>query len=171
MPDCLYLRTELYQVRQAAAIWFLRTQPRIVEIGGHDLQGRVGGILYYFFDASVAGSYLISISTTLPGEHLPFGLVALGMDIRGDGDWDCVMEYIRESKRAVLEFAVSFDEANVQWAQIFRQLVVAEKRKRVVWDFLFDFTENELGDMTNSHRPHGHRRMIVLDDIECPTPT
>ena len=109
-----YLQLEVFHVRQAAALWFLRDYPAKVEFGGgpNPLPGA------WQMPCTVAGRY---------------GFCALGLDPRPDTDWDRLSAMVQKSSRAVLEAAMDWNKG-----QDYLETLIAAAGRPVLWTVDFD---------------------------------
>jgi len=133
-----YLQLEVFHVRQAAAAWFLRNYPAVVEFGG----GPTPLIGAWQMPCIVHGRY---------------GFCALGLDPRPDTDWDNLYAMARNSSRAVLETAIDWSKGQGNL-----EVLITAVGRPVLWTVDFDLGNNPIPEQSNGLLPRTRRRMVVL---------
>lgn len=168
-----YLLSEPFQVRHVLAAHFVRDCDHIVEVGGYKLpitwfltagQHKSITVIDPLVTPLVSDRHNGYVCTVrhvatevqlMPIPESKFGLVALGLNVRGDPRH--FYEMVACAEIVVLEFPPDFDPS----VELFEN-TLAYSRKQITLKFDLDLSGNDFGDMTDSYPPRPKRRMVVL---------
>lgn len=174
MPEWEYLATEPFQMRYVMAASIVdRDCIHVVEIGPY--QSRISDFLRSahlsvtmvgpsrYTSASVYDDHRLGKVLILPGDFqdrldmLPesnFGLVALGLEIKGD--FDPFIELVDKSVLTIVEFPVGWETSEQQFERI-----MTESNKHIRMQIGLDFSGNDFSECSG-YPVRPHRVMYVL---------
>jgi hypothetical protein len=144
-PKWEYLKLEVFDVRHASALMFLRDMPMIVELGGWKTPlSRFTAIPVHQY-----GEFKVIYGI--------FGFCALGLDLDEGTVLEPISNLFNRSERAILETPADFSVGQkwVEW-------LLYRTKKKVKWTIDFDLSNNILPALPG-YPPFMKRRMIVCE--------
>lgn len=164
-----YLLSEAFLVRHSMAAHYMRELPLVIEVGSYRhpitwflppeqrtvcidplIESQVGK-RHSFIDRAVQDVQLSQFT------DIEFGLVVLGLDLNGAGAVGATGMLTRWCKKAVIEYALNWEKAGVQFSQI-----LALSHKQIAVQMILDLAGNDFGDLHRSYPVRPKRRFVVL---------
>jgi len=174
MKEWKYLESKSFQERYIFAAKYLKNCKNILEVGGYKtpitnfLQGNhksvtvVDPLIDPYSNNKLNGKPCIT-------KHLPIkiqdyklkgdedGFIALGLDLYGENDKETLVNIMKKCKISVIEIPIDHLPSLKLLNNILKTKLFKVKLKKV-----FDFSDNDFGDLSDSYPPFTNRNLYIL---------
>jgi len=170
MTKWAYLLTEQFQTRYAVAAYLLRDCEQIIEIGGYKtpISSFIKDKRIDVIDPEVCHSFnpmaqhhAIDFQDWKPAADIhDYGLLLLGMDIKGESCLDKLCKLINGSIKTVIGIPANYSPSVDQLVSLLNKT-----QKKVTFKIAMDFRDDPYGTRPTHEQagPHGLRHIYLLE--------